>query len=135
MEHFDSTKIVDADLRSFAASEGRDERRSIIVELGVPPPPLALTFERRLGTFPKPLPQRGKQMDTIDLSDVEGHSASMDELERQLCSLGLAADSVRLDAAQAFVVPVTAEQLRAVSRMPLAGIIRPNRSHYAPPHA
>ena len=133
METFDSAKIVDAELCRFAATQDTDERRSVIVELGVAPTPIELTFDRRTGLRPRDrLAPRG-DTDRMDLPDVEGHAEFMDELQRQLSAL--AGEAVRLDAAHAFVVSVTPVQLRALSLLPLAGIIRPNRRHYAPSHA
>ena len=38
----------------------------------------------------------------------------------------------RLNTARAFVVKVRPEQLRAISRLPLVGVIRPNRTHRVP---
>jgi hypothetical protein len=131
MDAFDGAKIADPELRTFAASQDADERRTVIVELGVAPPPVAIAFDRRLG-MGRPAPQpRRQEGDRRDLADVEGHGELMNELEGRLRSLGLSGKVVRLDAAQAFVISVTAAQLCALSRLPLAGIIRPNRSHFA----
>src|SRR5438270_118425 len=43
---FHLKKIVDSDLREFAAAENIDERRSVSVELGLPPPTVPPSFLR-----------------------------------------------------------------------------------------
>lgn len=53
----------------------------------------------------------------------------MDQLESDLKKIRLAEEPIRLDAAQAFVLTVTPEQLREISHHPLVGDIRPNRVH------
>jgi hypothetical protein len=58
--------------------------------------------------------------------------AEMTKLERELKTMGLGRGLVRLNQAQAFVVHVSPEQLRALSESPLVGVIRPNRIHRMP---
>jgi hypothetical protein len=131
METLDRRKIVDTDLQEFAAAENADGRRSVIVELGLPPPTVSPFFSH------KPIPRASEvgphSSPRVSLADVEGHGAAMDELETHLRALGPEARPLRLDSAQAFVVSVTPAQLRTISQWPLAGTIRPNRVHYAPP--
>jgi len=60
--------------------------------------------------------------------DTERHH--MDRLESELRKL-IGDSFVRLDMAQAFVIDVTPEQLRAVAKLAKTGCIRPNRTHHA----
>jgi hypothetical protein len=121
---FDPDKIPDPSLRSFAERGDSDEPRSIIVELGMEPVALP---SRELSSRPHvPPPAR---CESRDLINIEGHADSMRQLECELNALGLGGDLVRLNAAQAFVVNTNAAQLRALSRLPLVGVIRPNRTH------
>ena len=131
METFDRKKIVDTDLQEFAAAENADERRSVIVELGLPPPTVPLSFP--LESIPRASEVGPHSSPRVSLADVEGHGSAMDQLETSLRALGLEEPPLRLDSAQAFVVRVTPAQLRTISQWPLAGTIRPNRVHYAPP--
>lgn len=118
-----SPKIVDPELQRFAAGPGADEVRSVIVELDMPPET----------PRPKALPPpRAAGRTRTSRSDTSTSSALMTRLHRALESLGLAGDLVQLTAAQAFVVTVSPEQLRELSKLPLVGIIRPNRTHRAP---
>jgi hypothetical protein len=136
MEDFDSRKIVDPALRDFAASNQSNERRSIIVELGVPPAQVAVRPTRTPdGRQTIPEPRTSGRLVPGSLADIEGYAAFMDKLEEGIIGLGLAEKPVRLDAAQAFVMNVTPAQLRAISRWPLVGPIRPNRTHYIPPRS
>src|SRR5215471_18041635 len=108
MIDFDAHKIVDTDLQNFAASSTSDERRSVIVELGLPSPHIPL----RPAHPPYAFPKLADRHTPTDMADIEGHAASMDQLEKKFNALDLATKPVRLDAAQAFVVSVTPEQLR-----------------------
>jgi hypothetical protein len=124
---FDDGKIPNPELRNFAESSDSDEERSVIVELGTEPLRLA---PREVSPRPRvPPPAAARRPDLDDLINVEGNAGSMRQLESELNACGLDRDLVRLDAAQAFVVSVTPCQLRALSRLPLVGIIRPNRTH------
>jgi hypothetical protein len=120
-------KIPDTDLRDFVKAGGHNGRRSVIVELGVDPVPI----EPRdpLGPPMIPAPRKDQVASRDDLINIEGNAASMKQLEDELVSLGLGRDLVRLEAAQAFVLTVTPDDLRAVARLPLVGVIRPNRVH------
>jgi hypothetical protein len=129
MEDFETDKIADPDLRSFVAHGGADEQRSVIIELGLPPPRLPLHPARP----PRASPQPHQPAAPLDLADIEGHALSMDELEAKLRTLDLAGKPIRLNAAQAFVVSVTPSQLGTIARWPLAGPIRPNRTHRVTP--
>ena len=118
-----SPKIVDPELQRFAADPAADEVRSVIVELDLPPE------TPRSKTLPPP---RAAVRARTSRSDVSSSSVLMMRLHRALESLGLADDLVRLNAAQAFVVTVSPRQLRELSKLPLVGSIRPNRTHRAP---
>lgn len=121
-----SAKIIDPDLRSFAEDGGTDEPRSVIVELNATPLDLLLEPSRRLG------PPRERVPIALGASHVKHEQKAMDKLERELAALGLGNNLVRLNTASAFVVNVSSDQLRAISSLPLVGIIRPNRTHRAP---
>ena len=126
MEEFDPQKIVNPELREFAACPDCQELVSVIIELGVPPTPRA----PRSISPPLPPPKLRQPLEASGLPEVEAQSASMDQMEKELAALNLQEEPVRLEAAQAFVVNVNSAQLRAITRLPLAGIIRPNRPHF-----
>jgi hypothetical protein len=124
---FDPGKIPDPSLKSFAEGGDPDEPRSIIVELAMELMSLA---PRDLSRRPQvPLPARP---DSQNLMEIEGHADSMRRLESELNALGLGSDLVRLSVAQSFVVSATPAQLRALSQLPLVGVVRPNRTHRVP---
>ena len=120
------SKIIDPDLRNFAEDRGEHEPRSVIVELNATPLELPVDRSQRSG-----LP-RIRFSIPADASQVNEEHQAMDKLERELAALGLGNDLVRLNTASAFVVNVSSDQLRAVSTLPLVGVIRPNRRHRAP---
>ena len=132
MADFEKRKISDSQLRDFAEDGETNERRSVIVELGVMPR-VALRPEWQKTPWKK-----GSYPGLVDYSaldeteDIEKDIESMNRLEEKLVSLNLPEKPVKLDVAQAFVVSVTPEQLRAISRFSLAGPIRPNRVHRVP---
>jgi len=123
----DASKIPDPELRDFVQAEESDEPRSVIVELEMGPPDLA---PRQ--TVPRPRVPGRDRVAPFDLAKTEGHDGAMNQLERELLALGLAQDLVRLNAAQAFVVSASPAQVRIISRLPLVGVIRPNRTHRVP---
>ena len=118
-------KIVDADLRSFVEHGGSDDRASVIVELGQTP--TVRPGETAGGWFEN----TGYRVPIEELEGFDDEGSGMDELEKALQGLDLAATPVRLDSAQAFVLQVTPDQLKAIADMDLVGPIRPNRRHYA----
>jgi hypothetical protein len=115
--------ITDRSLAEFAATDS-DERRSVIVELGVP-----LKVPLRPNGL-RPYPPPVEELPTNDRRADE--SDEMDRLAEELRAQGLAESLVRLNLAQAFVVTVTPAQLRIISGSPLVGVIRPNRTHRFP---
>jgi|GEM_PF-4028515 len=125
MEAADLTKIEFAELRDFALGKSRSRRRSVIIELGGPVPEVTLRKPTR--SF-----WNGGRPEIRSFGDGSGQAEAMDRLEKGLSELGLANELVRLDAAQAFVASVTPVQLRAITGMPLVGVIRPNRTHRTP---
>jgi hypothetical protein len=120
-------KIPDPELRCFAEGGGPDEPRSVLVELVMDPAPIVPR-----GRVPRPRMQPSERPTPGGLLDIEGHADSMLRLETELRSLGLGDELVRLSVAQAFAVCATPAQLRALSRLPLVGVIRPNRTHRTP---
>lgn len=112
-------KLTSSELKSFATQGEAHDTVSVIVELGIPPAKLA---PRPHGKLPPP-------NDEDNLENFTEEDRLMDQLEEELAHLDLAEKPVRLNLAQAFVIELTPEQLRAVSQLPLAGIIRPNRTH------
>jgi hypothetical protein len=118
-------KIVDADLRSFVEHGGLDDRASVIVELSQTP--TVRPGESSSGWFEN----TGYRVPIEALEGFDDEGSGMDELEKALQGLDLAATPVRLDSAQAFVLQVTPDQLKAIADMELVGPIRPNRRHYA----
>jgi len=121
-----SDKIADPELKRFAKADEDSESRTVIVELSQPP--LAFPQERT----PRPRgPSSGQAIEFQVGPPVEG-DADMSKLERELKSLGLGQDLVRLNHALAFVVHASPMQLRALLHSPLVGLIRPNRTHRAP---
>lgn len=131
MSKFDERKISDNGLRDFAEKGEASERRSIIVELDIPPrTPVRPEWQRtpwKKGAYSSEL------MDSLAAGEERENKndlKSMNQLEEKLAGLDLPEKPVRLDSAQAFVLSVTPEQLRTISNFSLAGLIRPNRVHY-----
>ena len=123
----DLLKISDPELRDFARELGTDVPRSVIVELNLMglnmnAEPIALGDHSARRLVPAEL----------DADAARREKEGMDSLERELTSLGLGKDLVRLNTASAFVVKVSPEQLRTVSTIPLVGVVRPNRMHSVP---
>jgi hypothetical protein len=119
-----AAKITDPDLRVFAENADQRGIRSVIVELK------AMPFE----VVRRPHTRRGDPLRyAIELSapQLGDEKDQMDQLEQELSQLGID-DPTRLNTASAFVVNVSPRQLRAVSTLPLVGVIRPNRTHHAP---
>ena len=127
MSDLDRTKIVPSDLRDFAAVENDAQRRSVIVELGGPAS--QVTLSQPSSSFS---PRGLARPEILEFGDDSGQAEAMDRLERELAELGLDRKLVRLESAGSFVVNVTSEQLRAISNLPLVGMIRPNREHRGP---
>ena len=127
MSDLETAKIEQPELREFAATENDSVRRSVIVELGGPAPKVTLSKPSKSLT-----PWAAARPEILDFGDDSGQAEAMNRLEHELSELGLARKPVRLDSAQSFVVNVTPEQLRAISSLPLVGIIRPNREHHGP---
>jgi hypothetical protein len=124
----DTGKIPDAELRSFAQTPTAEKPRSVIVELESPPLAIA-----PLEKTPRPRYPGGHPAIPFDLTAVGEEHERMDQLQKELLALGLEEELVRLNAAQAFVVSASPAKLRALSRLPLVGVIRPNRTHHVPP--
>jgi hypothetical protein len=118
-------KIDDADLRSFAEHGDPTDHASVIVELGQTP--TVRPGEATGGWFG----DSGYRVPIEALEGFDEEGSGMDELEKALQGLELAATPVRLDSAQAFVLKVTPDQLKAIADWDLVGPIRPNRRHYA----
>jgi hypothetical protein len=131
MSDLDATKIDLDELRDFAAASGdvagRAARRSVIVELGGPARKVVVRAPSRT------LPRKDAAMAEVLRPGAAdpGRGRDMDRLQQALLTLGLGEEPVRLDAAEAFVVRVTSDQLREITRLPLVGVIRPNRTHRA----
>ncbi len=123
----DVEKIPDPDLRSFANSEKSDTARSVIVELEGE----AVEMRPQKLAPPAKPPRKKKGAGGAPLAP-DFSTAAMSQLEQDLESLGLSEDLVRLNAAQAFVLTASPEQLRALVQLPLVGVIRPNRMHRVP---
>jgi hypothetical protein len=129
MDALDVRKIVHPELRDFASSKASSERRSVIVELGGDPPQLAPR-----GVFGGPASSIRSQQPSVFAHDAEPADSpksvsTFDQLKLELASLGLNEGPVALKAAEVFVVSVTPEELRKLSLLPHAGMIRPNRQH------
>jgi hypothetical protein len=117
-------KIQESDLRRFATATSSDDRRSVIVELKVPPVHLGAE------ALPSKPPRFYEREILPQAADEQARqSAAMDKLEAELQSLGLAHGVRRLDLAQAFVASASPEQLRSIASLSMVGAIRPNRSH------
>jgi hypothetical protein len=118
-------KIVDAGLRSFALSSGQVDRQSVIVELAGP---------ARVPTRSNEVPRReaptrhGRlvKKGPAAAPTLTPHGTLMDELESQIAGR-VSPRFVRLNAAEAFVLDVTPDQLRALCDLRLVGTVRPNR--------
>ena len=115
-------KIIDPDLRALAESD-RGDAVEVLVELNAPAtadPP------RYGGLAPR---QVSKRKDLADADGFDPQATAMDRLEVALTGLGLSAPPIRFPTAQAFAVRLTPAQLRRTADLPLAGAIRPNRTH------
>jgi hypothetical protein len=119
---FEREKIRDPQLTEFAEGETTGTA-SVILELVPGSGPVARTEPGR--------GPGGSRSISIVAGDHEAEQRQMDRLERELTGIGLG-PLVRLDAAHAFVTDATPGQLRAVTRLPLVGAIRPNRTHSVP---
>jgi hypothetical protein len=116
------SKIDDESLQAFAESSDKTFR-SVIVELAIPP----IEVLRPWGKTPP----RFEQAKSAKPSDrAADKKPLMDKLGRSLKRI--AKDVVRIDAADAFVLSVSPEQLREIKEMPLVGSVRPNRAHFRP---
>lgn len=115
---FDSDKLLDPSLADFAEQDS-SERVSVIVELALPPSQVELANQSA---------DEGLAPYAVLPFDVDAERRGMDRLEAELRKLGQD-QFVRLDVAQAFVVDLNSEQLRAVTQLAEAGCIRPNRTH------
>jgi hypothetical protein len=132
VEDFDERKISDYKLRDFAESGEANERGSVIVELDIPPRAMLRPEWQQTPWKKGSYPGLTDYTASGEEENVENDIELMNQLEEKLVSLDLPEKPVRLDAAQAFVVSVTPEQLRNISRFSLAGLIRPNRVHRIP---
>lgn len=118
----DPEKVPDADLRSFAAREAAGSR-SVIVEVHPGPPTLAPKRS-------KPVPKR--QLAPVVNASKRPEVQALDQLEKTLRALGVGVNLVKLTSAGAIVATVSAEQLRAIARLPEVERILPNRTHRIP---
>jgi hypothetical protein len=116
---YDASKLAAAELADFAQRKGADTQ-SVLIELAVEEPPVKFTDRASDGD-----PRRPWLAEPLDEDAV---MAKMDALQQELARL-VGPKFVRLDIAQAFVVNVTPEQLRAVTRLHDVGCVRPNRTH------
>lgn len=132
MEDFIKGKISDSALRDFAEEGETTERRSIIIELDLPPQAVARSEWRKAPWEKGSFLGSGKISPSDETEDCQKETEFMNKLEEKLDSFDLPEKPVRLDSAQAFVVSVTPEQLRTISQFPLTGLIRPNRAHRIP---
>jgi len=133
-----SGKIVDRGLRSFADSDEGDVQQSVIVELAAPAVGKPRTYESRLSPVERLRPV--ERLSPADMAVTKPdrkpnkpvalteHGVQLDALEEQLSAI-VNDDLVRLNAAEAFVVNVNPDQLRAICALGLVGTIRPNRVH------
>lgn len=110
-------KILDPDLIKFAEQTSTGTV-SVIVELSIENTPIELTGSQ------------GNEGRPYESAKVDGHAErqKMDRLEFELKRLA-AGGLVRLNTAQAFVVDLTPDQLRAVSLLAETECVRPNRTH------
>lgn len=119
-------KLAGADLRAFAA--GGAGTRPVVVELDNPAPRAGagdLPTWPRSGLSRPPLP-RFAPAPPEPAADGDW-AARMDDLERDLVALGPAEGPVRIDLARGFSLTVTPELLRAITRHPLVGVVRPRQ--------
>lgn len=116
---FDRRKLAGADLAKFVEDDSAG-KRSVIIELAGDTPQVQFAESAAEGGSPRPFSAL-----PIDEESVREH---MDRLERQLTKL-VDHKPVRLDVAQAFVVELAPEQLRAVTLLEEVGLVRPNRTH------
>ena len=117
---FDSRKLVDPELAEFA-EQGSTGRLSVIVELASEPPQVVLADRGSIEDSGRPY--------AAPPIDEDALRQQMDTLETELKRL-TAEPLVRLDVAQAFVVELSPEQLRAVSLLSETGCVRLNRTHH-----
>jgi hypothetical protein len=115
-------KIRDSALREFADANATEDRHSVIVELAAPP-------EIGLRSVKPGPPKRSESPKSAAKVQLTPRKSLMDKLARKIS--GVSQDAVRLDAAEAFVLSVTPDELRAICEIPLVGAVRPNRTHHA----
>jgi hypothetical protein len=115
------SKIQDDSLQSFAALPG-GERQSVIAELDAP----VSSLPRNMGG--KVPPAKSVKCGGDQAAEITQHAQLMDQLEQQLVSI-VRKKPVRLNAAEAFVLNVSPDELRAVCELGLVGAVRPNRTH------
>lgn len=119
-------KITDSGLKEFTKKSGSREKRTVIVELSLPPPKIKMNKSERMENH---MPKTDKY-GSIDIENIEGHKSEMNELERKLNDLGIRGKSIkRLNVAHAYIVTVNSDQLKKIAKIELAGVIRPNRVH------
>jgi hypothetical protein len=123
METYPERKLGSPDLVEFASASSGAGTRSVIVELASPPRAAPRSTEPH-----HPRPQAKGHAREAALVPDDDRAARLDRLGKELDTLGLD-EPVRIDSAEAFVVDVTPDQLRALARCPLSGVIRPNRTH------
>lgn len=120
------SKIADAELREFAATEtASGQTQSVIVEAVTtvsPREPARLSAPRE--------PRKSKPSEKSETA-AAANRQNLDELEQAVRDLKLRRKPVRLESAQALVADVTPQQLRALAELPMVQIIRPNRRHHA----
>jgi hypothetical protein len=106
-------------LRAFAESAA-DGRLSVLIELAAKPPQV-LVGERPWGQLERRALSIGKR-------DDKAIARRMARLEKALGAI--VGETLRLDAAEAFVAEVTPAQLREITRLGDVGQVRANRRHH-----
>ena len=119
---------IDAQLREFSQTQG-PATRSIIVEAQTAP--VAPPVRHAAGANPRGV-EEGVPKASGSSSSSKRDDASYEALGRALEALLPKAELVRLPAVRAFVVDLSAEQLRRVMDLPMVAAVRANRTHRAP---
>lgn len=123
-----SPALRDSDLVAFAAHGEAAGRTSVIVEAKRPAVAPPAGAAKKTATSPRELlPAPARRRAPAARGSVEALTQAMCELEDLLKRLGLADAARRNDLSGSFVVEVTPDQLRVLSRAPAVQAIRCNR--------